>query len=319
MIPALLALVLSPGPGCVQVAEQHILVRHLVSAAPALAALPQEEVLGYAPAPGARRVVSRHELARLAERHGVRLEPVPSLCVERVTRRLTREEVAEALRAVLKERTPAGTPVPQVEVLDVSRYPAPEGELEFTPAGLPAPPRASTPVIWRGRVRYAGNRSTPVWARVRLSVSGEAVLAAEDLSASRPIQAAQVRLAKVEWFPFSEAPARDLEQVVGRLPRRAIRAGTPVLASALMLARQVGRGETVTVEVVSGAAQLRLRARAETSGSAGEAVLVRNPASGRLFAARVEGEGKVVVDADSQTGGSGGLAGVRDGAGRRAR
>ncbi|HEV2201294.1 MAG TPA: flagella basal body P-ring formation protein FlgA [Bryobacteraceae bacterium] len=57
----------------------------------------------------------------------------------------------------------------------------------------------------------------------------------------------------------------------------------------------IQRGQKVAVEVTSGAARLRFDADAESSGRAGDTVLIRNPENGRLFQARVEGKGKVVV------------------------
>jgi len=281
---------------CVRVSGESILVRDLAPALPALAALPPEETLGYAPTPGARRLVTRAELARLAERHGVKLEPGPGLCVERAAQRLTRERVEAALRAALIQ---AGQPAAQIELLGFSRYPVPEGEVEFPRSGLPVSPRADAPLVWRGRMRYGGNRSLPVWARLRLVVEGQGVIATESLSAGRPVQAHQLRVGPVVWFPLAEAPLSETAQVVGRIPRRAIPAGTPVSPGVLQPAHQIERGENVTVEVTSGAAQLRLQARAESSGSAGDSVLLRNPSTGRTFAARVEDGGKVVIHADT--------------------
>jgi hypothetical protein len=55
------------------------------------------------------------------------------------------------------------------------------------------------------------------------------------------------------------------------------------------------RGERVAVEVASGAALLRFLGDAETSGHVGDSVLVRNPENGKLFQAKVEGTGKVLV------------------------
>jgi hypothetical protein len=57
----------------------------------------------------------------------------------------------------------------------------------------------------------------------------------------------------------------------------------------------VSRGEQVAVEVASGAALLRFLGDAETSGHVGDSVLVRNPENGKLFQAKVEGTGKVLV------------------------
>jgi flagella basal body P-ring formation protein FlgA len=319
MILAILILAAAPEAACIAVAGERILVRDLVAAVPALAALPPEAALGYTPAPGARRLLGRQELAGLAERHGVRLEAAPSLCVERAARPLAPERLEKALRAALAQ---AGIPAARLEIVDFSRYPVPEGELEFARSGLPALPRAGTPVTWRGHVRYGSNRSLGVWARVKLSVAAEGLVAAGNITSGRPIEAAQVRLATLEWFPFAEAPVREPGQAVGRVARRVIRAGAPILMSALGAAREIERGETVSVEVSSGATQLRFQARAESGGSAGDSIMLRNPSSGRLFPARVEKEGKVVVNADSIPSRPGGRASVPaggGGAGRPAR
>ena len=57
----------------------------------------------------------------------------------------------------------------------------------------------------------------------------------------------------------------------------------------------VQRGERVAVEVLSGSALLRVLADADTSGHGGDSVLIRNPENGKLFQARVEAKGKVMV------------------------
>jgi flagella basal body P-ring formation protein FlgA len=57
----------------------------------------------------------------------------------------------------------------------------------------------------------------------------------------------------------------------------------------------VARGERVIVEVTSGAARLAFETTAESAGGVGNFVLVRNPANGRLFPAKVAAKGKVVV------------------------
>jgi hypothetical protein len=60
----------------------------------------------------------------------------------------------------------------------------------------------------------------------------------------------------------------------------------------------VHRGENVKVTVRSGVAQLQLDAVAEGAGVPGDTILVLNPVSHRHFPARIEGAGKVVVDAE---------------------
>jgi hypothetical protein len=58
---------------------------------------------------------------------------------------------------------------------------------------------------------------------------------------------------------------------------------------------EIIRGETVNVEVQSGATRLSFEAYAESTGRAGDSILVRNPGNGRLFQARVMGRGKALV------------------------
>jgi hypothetical protein len=59
--------------------------------------------------------------------------------------------------------------------------------------------------------------------------------------------------------------------------------------------REIERGEQVTVEVTSGGARLAFQATAQSAGHAGDFVLVRNPENGRLFQAKVLGNGKVLI------------------------
>ncbi len=296
----LLALALFPAPAgaqgaarCVEIEGGRILAKHLAQAWPAFSKVDPEQPLGIAPAPGARRILSPRELARLADKHGIETPASAEMCFERAMEKLTGERVFSAIREAVGRRDA------RIEVVDFSRYPVPRGLLEFPRSGVSAPPAATAPapVVWRGRVRYDGSRSVPVWARVKILVPCMRVVAAENLAAGRPIGSAQARLEPGERFPFSEAPLDSLEQVLGKAPRRSLRVGTVLFAGLLAAPREVERGEEVAVEVLSGAAQLRFRGRAESAGRAGDVIVVKNPASGRRFAARVEGERRVVVDA----------------------
>jgi hypothetical protein len=56
-------------------------------------------------------------------------------------------------------------------------------------------------------------------------------------------------------------------------------------------------GTRVTVLVRNGAAEVKLEAQAITSGSKGQTVTIRNPRSGRSFAAEVTGKDSVLVEA----------------------
>ena len=279
---------------CLQLATgaDRITAGDLARAEPAWAALAAETALAYAPSPGVRRTFAAAELQRLAARHGVSLVSPREICVEHMLEPLTPERLLPAMRAAL------ALPEASIEIVEISRYPAPRGELEFPRAALAAPP-ASQPrsaVLWRGYVRYTAQRRFPIWARVRILARTQRVVATQPLAAGRAIASAALRVETYEGFPMRATAAASIDQVAGKAPRRTIPAGAPVSLDLLEDAREVSRGDTVAVEVASGAAHLQTEARAESDGRRGQTIALRNPSSGKRFAARVTGPGKVVID-----------------------
>jgi hypothetical protein len=138
---------------CVAVAGERIRVADVAKAVGEFGAAPAEETVAFTPAPWARRVLSPGELKALAQRFSVAYAPGPPVCFERKMEPLTLERVLQAVRAAGGEG-----------LVDFTRNRVPEGTLEFTPG------RGE---LWRGVVRYAPNRSVPVWARVRVAAAVE--------------------------------------------------------------------------------------------------------------------------------------------------
>ena len=175
----------------------------------------------------------------------------------------------------------------------MSRQPVPAGALLFSISDLssaPASDRGSTQ-LWRGHIRKSGRDDFPVWAKVRIVVSGTRAVATEQLLPGRPIERAQIRLESYQGPPGIPDPA----QIIGRAPRRPIAAGTAIEARFFEEPEEVQRGESVRVEVLSGRARLVLEGQAQSSGRRGEMVAVRNPSSGKIFRARVQDRGQVSV------------------------
>jgi flagella basal body P-ring formation protein FlgA len=290
--------------GCTEIEEEQILGRHIAAAQPALAAFDGSGMVAFTPAPGVRRRFPPAELARLALRRGIAIPEgtaLTGICFERPTAALTAGSVLAALRAALTE---AST---QLELIDFCRIPLPKGRLEFKRSGLALPPGGSArlPVVWRGGLRYSPAHSVPVWAKVKVWVRRERVVANEALAAGAIIEARQLRLEQIEAPPFAAAAAARIEDVTGRILRRSVPADRPVPATLLSAPNDVERGQTVAVEVQSGSAHLKFQAKAESGGCAGDAILVRNPENNRRFRARISGKGTVVVD-DAGAGAGGG-------------
>jgi flagella basal body P-ring formation protein FlgA len=290
MIPALLLAALA---GCLPIEGPKVTAADLTRADARFATLAPETAFGYAPAPGAHRIFRGAELTRLAASQNLSLDGGADICVMRALEPLDPERLLDSMRAAL-------APVEaRIELVEAAQFQVPHGELEFPASGLarPAPGNPGAAVIWRGYVRYAGANRYPVWAKVKVSVVATRIFAVEALRAGQPIQAGQIREETGGGFPAGDPLAATIEEVVGRVPRRAIPAGSPVARSALAVARDVERGDPVRVEASAGRASVGFSGRAETGGTAGDTVVVRNPASGKSFRAKVSGKGSVSVGA----------------------
>lgn len=275
--------------GCLAVEGEKITAGDLAVREPALARLPADTPVGYAPAPGAKRILSVAELSRFARRSSVDLSAAREICVVRPLETLSADRVVSAMTTAL------GRPDARIELLDFSRYPVPRGEIEFRADGLSRPAGVKAPALWRGSVRYAGNRHFRIWARVRISIREKRMVAAEDLPAGRLIAVGQLREEVFDAVPGPAGFAVTFEQAAGHLPRRRIAAGQPLPLGVLAAPNDVAAGELVRVEAASGAARIEIRGKAETSGRAGDTVLVRNLDSGRRFRALVTGRGAVAA------------------------
>ncbi|MFN7993817.1 MAG: flagellar basal body P-ring formation chaperone FlgA [Bryobacteraceae bacterium] len=279
--------------GCLAVEGDRVLAADMSAAWPEFAAVPAETSLCFAPAAGARRVFKAAELGRLAQRYKVAQPSVSEVCFERSMQQLTREDLASAMK---QQPGLAGA---HIEIEEFSQASVPKGEIVFPLATLPHPAHAeeNSPVLWRGFVSHGSGRKTPVWAKARISVACKRIVAVEPLTPGRPVEASQLRLEEWQGFPLRDEMPGSVEQISGRLPKHTIPQGAPVTADLLQDAWEVERGESVHIEVHSGAARLSFVARAETPGRRGDVISIRNLKSGRLFSARVESKGKAIVDA----------------------
>jgi flagella basal body P-ring formation protein FlgA len=271
--------------GCLAIGSDTdgVLVRDIAPAFASGAALPLETVVSLAPAPGVVRRFDLPELRRIAARLGLP-EPAREVCVERRAAPPDPARILDAMRAALPEA--------RIELIDYGRHPVPDGALEFPRAGLR---RAGAAAAWTGFVRYGGRHRFALWARVKVSVAATRVIAISDLRPGRPIDAASVRIETRDEFPSPDPFPAALEEVAGRLPRRAIRAGTAIASSWLAASNAVARGDAVQVEVREGGATLQFTAQAQASGAVGQTIPVLNTMSKKRFQARVDAPGRVSV------------------------
>ena len=286
--PVLLSMAMACGMfgQCLTVDGEWITARDVAGRAPRYAALDPELRLIRAPYPGARRVVGPAALPP------VEGEPMTPFCVERRLATLTREIFVEALRRSLKED--AGI---HFELVDYDHAMVPSGRLELLPQALPPPVlgRADEPVLWRGKLFYAEARSVPVWVRVRLWISGEVCLLKRDVARGEDLTVDDCKLGERKYPPFAPAPLRDATALERTVAARRLNANEPIYQALVVHKPDVEAGKPVELKVVNGGAQLRLHAKAASSGRRGDSVAVTNPANGKRMEGKVVGQGAVEV------------------------
>jgi len=297
VFPLLLAVVPQSVPqadGCWPIQDDRIYARDVAGAVPAFSSVAADFALGYAPAPGIRRVFKGDSLAKLARNQGVAaemLEAVPDVCFERAMATLESSQILEAMRITWN------SPEVKMDLRSWTPQIAPQGEVVFPRSGLqlPATSDPQSEVVWRGYVVYGNNRRFGISARARITTTTTRVVAVADLPVGAVVREDQVHLESFDTFALDDRPARHLEEVVGYVPRALIRTGSTVLRSQLGRAPEVARGDIVQVDVTAGAAHLTLEGRAQANGVTGALIPVKNMTSGKDFRARVTGKGKVSV------------------------
>ncbi len=276
---------------CQTVRSDRLFGEDLVNALPVFAGMPGDAVIGYSPAPGTRRDFSASELSRIGAKYNIAVPVGLKTCFEWETRPLSEEEVGAAIRETLR------VPQARVDVVAMSKSPAPVGKLVFPLAGLTTTGEhdREIPPTWTGYVLYSNDRRFAVWARVKVSATMMRVVAVQSVPAGMTIESRQVRLEAYDDLPLENGVARNVDEVVGRVSRRAIRAGLPVFRTDLTEPLQVQRGDLVQVTVISGGAEIGLQAQAESAGRLGDMIQLRNLQSQKTFQARIEGKGRALV------------------------
>jgi flagella basal body P-ring formation protein FlgA len=282
---ALFVAMIAPAFACQVVDGDHIFGKDVAAASPLFVALAANLEIGAAPLAGVQRVMRPEELVRLAKQNGISLDATASaICFERSTAVLT----AEALLPLIQKALAIDNA--QIEILDFSRFGVPQGTFDFPKSGLM--PNG----LWRGRVLYGENHSMPVWVKTRITVDRTWVEAADTLPTGKAIEPSQLILKTGPRSPLDTTLVESIDLVAGRRPIRTLAPGTPIAGVMLNIAHDVERGDTVAVEVKVGGAILDFEATAESSGRAGDSILMKNPENGHSFQAKIQDKGHVLVE-----------------------
>ncbi len=277
---------------CLPAEHDPITARDLAKALPEFARLAPETSIAAAPGPGVRRVFRPLELNAIARNHRLELSATGDVCFELPLEPLDPARVLEAMRGALPY------PDAQIEIVETSLYLVPRGRIEFRreDLGAPALPNSPAPITWRGNVVYGANQRFAIWAHVLVTARVTRLVAAEAIRAGTVINANQVRVESSRGFPPSADLATSVDQVAGHVAIRNIDAGAEIRLNQTDRPKDIKRGDTVAIEVRSGAAHLAFTAKSESDGRVGDLIAVRNPRSNKIFQARVDGKDRALVD-----------------------
>lgn len=288
--PFLMALSALPA-GCHTISSDVIFARDVAAVIPGFTRVAGDFRLGSVPDSGAPRILEGAVLQRIARNQGVELLDPPDVCFALRVFIPQPDEIRAAMRKTLSDVP--GIDAARIEISS-SQHPVPLGELIFPRSGLQLPSGTQDEAQWRGFVRHPGG-DFPVWAKARVIANTTRIIAVANIPSGKPIQRNQVRLESCEDSLLDVTTARNLDEVIGYLPKNVLRAYFPIRRTQLSPPPDVAKGELVDVQVFAGAAHLVVKAKAQSEGFKGSTILMRNLSSGKDFPALVAGKNRVTV------------------------
>ncbi len=255
-----------------------------------------DRVLGAAPAPGLRIVVSSPQLAAIARDFAVDWRPASGgeqAVIERRGDVYSQAAISSVLRRSLAE---AGAP----EDCDVV---SPDVQPIVVPAGAAVHADVSQLNYEpeHGRFTALLSVSAPDMAGVQTRISGQVVPMAQTAVASRRLAPGTVlgegdiQLARVRLASLRGGTALLPEAAFGLSARHMVSAGQALSTADLVRPPMVLRGAVVRMTLDADGISLSAQGIATEAGARGDRIRVENPASHLVVDAEVTGEGEVRV------------------------
>jgi flagella basal body P-ring formation protein FlgA len=114
------------------------------------------------------------------------------------------------------------------------------------------------------------------------------------------IQPEDLTFAKVASFAIPPDAPRDADQIIGKVARRPLRAGTAVAAHDVSAPQVIKANDSVQVAYHAGAVSLVLMGKAMGSATVGEPVEIMNPVSKKVIQAIASGADEAVVGPEAE-------------------
>ena len=256
-----------------------------------------EAAVAYAPAPGKRASFDARWLYRAARAYGLNWRPMSRLdraVVERESIVIERAEITDSILSALVELGVESNmaletgnrmlrihvPVGAAATLNVEDVTYDRRSQRFA-AMVSAP--ADDPNAKRIRVTGRLHRISTIPVLARRMLKG-------DIISKRDIKWVETRVTRLQPDTII-----DPSDIIGKTPKRVIRAGTPVRLSAVQRPILVPKGSLVTMTLISPYMTLTSKGRALDNGSIGDTIRVTNTQRKSVVDSVVTGNNKVSV------------------------
>lgn len=258
-----------------------------------------EIAVARAPAPGESVVLDARWLAAVARAHNVAWRPT-SRFDQSVVSRSSQLVGTEAIRAVLVGELAARGATGDLDIQFDGQAPT---------LKLPVDVAPDIAVQQLNFDAQSGRFSATIVAAgngivaVRAALTGRAFTLTEvPVPVRRLLPGEIIRDGDIEWVQVhadrvTAAIAVDPSQILGRAPRRPIRAGEPIRANDLQIATMLKRGTMVTMVLETPQVLITTQGRAMEDGAEGQLVNVMNTSSNRVVKATVVDATTVAVAA----------------------
>lgn len=250
-----------------------------------------------APQPGARGTIRADRIIQAAREMGLRdieTGDVIAVQITRPGRTISREEMQQAISRIATERGTLGSLDVLIDdhhaarIVDAARSDALKVG-SFT--------RDARSGRFEARLLLTGGpEGQDGWTITGGIVEmREIAVPANDIDRGEAIQAKDLVVIKRPVAQVAADIVRPLADLIGMVPRRALKAGEPVRAADLAKPILVEKAALVTVTYATRGLSLSMRGRALASGSHGDVIKVQNTQSKRIVEGVVTGPAQVTI------------------------
>jgi flagellar basal body P-ring formation protein FlgA len=250
-----------------------------------------------APAPGTRGTIKAERIVQAAREIGIldlELGGLRAVTIFRPGRMISREEMQDAILRQISDRKPGGETAIQLDDAFMAR-PIDAHRLD----GIKVTSLTKDARTGRFEARLAlidakdGNEAWMVAGM--MTETREIAVPVSDIERGDAIQAKDLVMVKRPASQVGSDIQAQMSDLVGMVPRRALRAGEFIRNADIAKPIWVEKNQVVSVVYEQNGISLSMRGRAQQSGAEGDMIKVQNPQSKRLVEGVVSGPGKVSV------------------------